>query len=312
MSYEGKKKIRSNLAFTIAESYQNIVRHKNPFLGSGDENVFGIRGRKDFIHVFSSNLILDKVKEILNERIEWINSLSTPELKEAYMKILDEGELNEKGGAGMGLIEMARRSGNKLQAEFIEMEQEIYAFNLQVDFKRKKDAETHSENLNIEENSIVNDLVIDNDILFIYKGEFNEDIMTSFLPIVESCSKDENDLPQRVYKAVIGLVQNIQQYGDEDGQGRKRGLFALTKIPNGYYVCSGNYSSEDLQKLKQMVIDLNMADKKELEEIHKKVKTDPDRIGLLDIRRSCAEQIELKFTEDARGTYTMLGAIISD
>ena len=315
MSYEGKKKIRSNLAFTIAESFQNIVRHKNSFLGDGNENVFGIRGRKEFIHVFSSNLVLDKVKDLLLERINWINGMEKTELKEAYMKILDQGELNEKGGAGMGLIEMSRRSGNPLQYELNEVEPDVYAFNLQVDFTRKKGDHPTSENLVIEENSIVNDLMIDNDILFIYKGSFKEEIMASLLPIVESCAKHGHSLPQRVYKAVIGLVQNIQQYGDSDHEGKKRGLFALTKIENGYYVCSGNYSSENPEKLREIVNDLNMADEERLNEIYDKFhdeREDSERIGLVDIRRSCAEHIELKFTEDARGTYTMLGAIIAE
>mgnify|MGYP007077396775 CR=1 FL=1 len=315
MSYESKKKIRSNLAFTIAESFQNIVRHKNTYLGTGDENVFGIRGRKDYIHVFSSNLVVEEVKDILIERIDYINGLDKAGLKEAFMNILEEGELNEKGGAGMGLIEMARRSGNDLQHEFIEVSEGVYSFNLQVDFVRKKGAVPNSENLLIDENSIINDLMIDNEILFIYKGSFDNDILGSFLPIVESCAREGRSIPQRVYKAVIGLIQNIQVYGDENHEGKKRGLFALIKLKNGYYVCSGNYSSENSAKLQEIVNDLNLADDEKLDEIHKKVgeqRGDSDRIGLLDIRRSCAEHIELKFTEDARGTYTMLGAIIAE
>lgn len=315
MSYESKKKIRSNLAFTIAESFQNIVRHKNTYLGSGNENVFGIRGRRDYIHVFSSNLVVDEVKKILNDRITYINSLDKIGLKKEFMNILEQGELNEKGGAGMGLIEMARRSGNPLQREFVERVQGIHSFNLQVDFIRKKDAQPTSENLNIEENSIINDLMIDHEILFIYKGSFDNDILSSFLPIVESCSREGRSIPQRVYKAVIGLIQNIQIYGEVNHEGKKRGLFALIRLGNGYYVCSGNYSSENSSKLQEIVNDLNLADDQKLDEIYNRVneqRGDSDRIGLLDIRRSCAEQIELKFTEDARGTYTMLGAIIAE
>lgn len=316
MSYEGKKKIRGNLAFTIAESFQNIVRHKNNALGSGNENVFGIRGRRDFIHVFSSNLITSVVQDDLQKRIEKINSMDKVELKQAYLQILETGELNAKGGAGMGLIEMSRRSGNQLQFEFIPKDHGAITFNLQVDFNRQKAEEPTTENLYIEENSIVNELIIGHQILYIYKGSFNEDIMASFLPILESCSKSRADVPKKVYKTSIGLIQNLRHYGEIDKEGRQRGLFALIKISGGFFVCSGNYTTENTDELTQIFEDLNTSSPEQLDEIYEKARANDqisdDRIGLLEIRRSCAESFELKLSEDAKGKYIMMGAIIKD
>ncbi|MBD3638988.1 MAG: hypothetical protein HUJ25_16660 [Crocinitomicaceae bacterium] len=315
ISQEGAKKIRGNLAFSIAESFQNVVRHKNSFLGDGNENVFGLRGRRDYMHIFSSNLIVEEVKQILIDKIEEVNAKDKQELKELYMHILETGEINEKGGAGMGLVEMTRRSGNPLQYEFHEVDQDVYSFNLQIDFTRKRGIDPTSEPLNIEENSIVNELVVDHSILFIYKGEFGEEIVNSFMPMLECCSSEGHVIPDKVFKAVTGLIQNINEYGMPNAEGKKRGLFALKRVKEGYYVCSGNYTTENVDSLEKIVQDLNYADDEMLESIHQRVSNEvdnSDRIGLLDLRRFCAEHLELKVTEDARGTYAMLGAVITD
>jgi Family of unknown function (DUF6272) len=314
VSLESEKKIRGNLAFTIVESFQNVIRHKNADLK--DENVFGMRGRAEYMHVYSSNLLTTKAQENLLQRLTDINDMSDENLKNAFLNILESGELSDRGGAGMGLVEMKRRSGNDLQFEFSQMSNNVHAFNLQVDFNRSREVKPTTENLFIEENSIVNELMIDNELLFIYKGQFNEPILKYLMPTVENSSKAGNAIFQKLNKSVVGLIQNIQCYGVTSPDGKNYGLFALKRIPGGFYVCSGNYTTEDVSSLEQMINDLNESSHEELEQIHKRISSKDvnkdDRIGLLDIRRTCADEIELKYNQDARGTYTMIGAVITE
>ena len=54
------------------------------------------------------------------------------QLKQLYKDIRENTELSEKGGAGLGLIEMARKTGNKLDFEFKKANDELSFFYLQL------------------------------------------------------------------------------------------------------------------------------------------------------------------------------------
>ena len=317
IGFESKSKIRGNLAFVIAESFQNIVRHKNAFLGIGNENVFGIRGRKSHVHVFSSNLVVAEVKKSLDLELERINNMSKKDLKDAYIQILQEGELSEKGGAGMGLIEMARRSGNKIQYNFESYAKNVFSFDMQVDFNRYIEF-AHTPELDIKENSDVTDLILENEVLFIYKGEFSEKVLQPFLPIINKSIKKDDIKLEAILNVAVGLVQNVEHYGKADTNNIKSGLIAITRTQEGYYLCSGNYTSENTSRLRELVDSMNTASKSDLTDIYSKALkekqldiTNVERVGLLNIRRTSSHPIELKIIEDEYGSYAMLGVNIT-
>jgi hypothetical protein len=62
-----------------------------------------------------SNASIDKLKEDIGK----INSFDDPaELKAYYLEHLENNELSEKGGAGLGFITIGMKSGNKLATQF--------------------------------------------------------------------------------------------------------------------------------------------------------------------------------------------------
>ncbi len=65
-----------------------------------------------FIH--ASNPIKNSDASRLRERIDFINEKSAEELKILYRQTITNGKFTSKGGAGLGIIEMAKISGNKL------------------------------------------------------------------------------------------------------------------------------------------------------------------------------------------------------
>lgn len=117
-------KLSKKVSFVIAESFQNIIRHSI----IEKDNVFEIQYSKDFfqiailddsIVISSANVILNENVDSLNKNIELINSLSSEELKTLKLGTLQNGIMTDKGGAGLGLIEMVRKSGLPLQKHFI-------------------------------------------------------------------------------------------------------------------------------------------------------------------------------------------------
>ena len=137
MFVRDKKIVRKKLLNVLIECLQNITRHASRedldgdyasilLIGSNEENYFVITG----------NVINNKEKEALTKKIEKINLMDPEGLNELYRDIISQGNFSEKGGAGLGLIDMAKRSGQKLQYSFNSMEKELTFFTLETNIKR--------------------------------------------------------------------------------------------------------------------------------------------------------------------------------
>ena len=54
------------------------------------------------------------------------------ELREYYQLSLNNSMVSNKGTAGLGMIDIARKSGNKLEYEFLEIDKDFSFFSLNV------------------------------------------------------------------------------------------------------------------------------------------------------------------------------------
>lgn len=66
----------------------------------------------------TSNPILKKDVEKLTKHIDKINSLDREGLRHLFRTTLTNGQFSSKGGAGLGFIEMAKVSGEKIEYDF--------------------------------------------------------------------------------------------------------------------------------------------------------------------------------------------------
>ncbi|MBR4264731.1 MAG: SiaB family protein kinase [Bacteroidales bacterium] len=82
--------------------------------------------------IISGNFIKNDSVQFLRDRIEQLNYLSSDELKELYKRILNNDEFSEKGGGGLGFIEMARKSQNKFGYDFVKYDEHFSFFVLEV------------------------------------------------------------------------------------------------------------------------------------------------------------------------------------
>jgi len=106
----------------MVECLQNIVKHsEDPDSAKKETNTaIFLLGKQDDAYVVSSgNPINNETKKIVQERLDKINSLDKEGLKEMYKEIIKNGSgLTEKGGAGLGFVDIARKSGQKLEYSF--------------------------------------------------------------------------------------------------------------------------------------------------------------------------------------------------
>lgn len=85
-----------------------------------------------YFEIKTGNFMVTNKVDRLKEKIDYINSLSSNQLKRFYQKSLKDGQISDKGTAGLGLIDIARKSKNKLQYSFIQIDNNHSYFCLNV------------------------------------------------------------------------------------------------------------------------------------------------------------------------------------
>ncbi|HAF31153.1 MAG TPA: hypothetical protein DCG75_19110 [Bacteroidales bacterium] len=126
--------VQKKVFHVMVECLQNISKHADSF-GSDDflfagRGIFMVSKGKNDYHVTTGNVIEnDKIVE-LTEMLNHINSLDREGLKTLYKSQMKEGRLSEKGGAGLGFIDIARKTGNKLEFHFLPIDESSSFFLL--------------------------------------------------------------------------------------------------------------------------------------------------------------------------------------
>jgi len=319
--YDVTKKAKKRMAFLMSESFQNIVRHGAGALENEMTSLFGIRGIDPYLHIFSSNLVKNDAKLFLEEKLSIINTLDKDQIKEYYVKALNEGTFSQKGGAGLGLIEMARKSERPIQTDYKKVTKDIFAFNMQIDLlvDYSTDSELLDEPMDIQENTALHDLILENEIVFLYKGDFSNDIISPMLNILGQNTKDKDSTAEfKAYHTAVELMQNVSRHGLKE-KDKCEGIFSLNRTNDGFYLCSGNRIDNSGEDLERYFTKLNGLGKEELNEFYKnglknsiKVSGDFAGVGLIDLRRTLMEPLDIKIGEDSISKYLMIGIKISN
>lgn len=133
--------IKKKVFNVMVECLQNICKHSEEFGSENDEfntAIFMIGKENNEYRITSGNVIYNDRIDIVKSKLDQINSLDKDGLKELYKNTLSSTELSEKGGAGLGFIDMARKSGQKLEFDFYKMNDQISFFALQSKISRAK------------------------------------------------------------------------------------------------------------------------------------------------------------------------------
>ncbi len=122
--------------FTVmVECLQNITQHcaKNKFTES---NLFMIGCKKDAYVINSGNVIERQKVADLKDKLVRINTMNDDELKEFGRYLLKHDSVCGESGFGLGLIQIARKTGNPLDFAFEEIDKDHFFFSLktQVDY----------------------------------------------------------------------------------------------------------------------------------------------------------------------------------
>jgi len=136
--FNESSKIRKKVYNVLVESLQNLYHHievlpEKMFEEHGAKfGILMVSRHEDRYKISTGNFISQDKVDVLRNKIDKINSMGKEELKDMYKFILNHQRLSEKGGGGLGLVDIARKTGNKLEYTFEKYDDIYYFFNLDV------------------------------------------------------------------------------------------------------------------------------------------------------------------------------------
>lgn len=313
---------RKRLFMFVLESLQNVSRHSNGQEHAEMSLVVYSKIRGGYT-VTTGNVILSRNEENLKQRLDEINNLKQGEIRTVYRKMLGNSEFSSKGGAGLGLIEMAKKTGNKLDYDFVGIDDEHSYFILSktVDsegtgFHRSgNDKKFHGDKF-----SQLGKLMAENNIYMIWSGHITTDVGKEVLSFNEAKlaqEEIETNLRRRVFSILVEILENVAKYSPGREPEKKFGMpLAIISYENkAYSLTTGNLIlNENVPHLQEKIDLINRYDKAGLKDLFRKSLSDQTiesestgNMGLIDMARKSGSKLIYKFEKvnDLYSYYTL-------
>lgn len=119
-----RPRLKKKVYNVLVESLQNLFHHvdkvPDDFEDQSSEKYGLVVVKKvdEGYRIVTGNFIHNENVAKLEEKIKRINRSSHEEIKELYKFILNHQRISPKGGGGLGLVDIARKTGHKLGYQF--------------------------------------------------------------------------------------------------------------------------------------------------------------------------------------------------
>lgn len=248
--------LQKRIYYIMVEGLQNITRHQDEIANLNTEKypgIFAIQKNGERYYISTGNIVANENIPALKEKLDTINSLNPDELKKFHREMLTTGSMSDKGGAGLGLIEMSRKSGNKLLYSFEQLDNEYTYFYLQTLIPNDKnfgsnDTESQAAKGHSSLDSVkqLHKQMNSENLLLYFNGFFNQENLLSLLAII----KGRMNMPLttiKVSNVMVEMLQNIIKHGNrrDSTSAGVSGVFFMGQTGKEIMLTSGNIIKND-------------------------------------------------------------------
>lgn len=128
-----KKKVFNILVECLQNLYHHIDSDSDKNLSQEEKSALLMIAKTPTHYLITTGNYMssDEVPK-LKDKLDLVNSMDKDELKQFYKQVLNEGQMSDKGTAGLGMIDIARKSGEKLEYNFHPVKENITFYSLAV------------------------------------------------------------------------------------------------------------------------------------------------------------------------------------
>jgi hypothetical protein len=314
---------RKRLFMFVLESLQNVSRHS-------DRNIYGemslvVYSKTDTGYTVTTGNVIETDRiEDLKGKLDEINHLEAGEIRAVYRQMLSHAEFSNKGGAGLGLIEMAKKTGNKLDYDFIKLDDKFSYFIL------SKTVDSGGMGMHLGGGSVssfrgkavsqLERIMAENNVYLIWSGHFSPDVGKEVLSFTETkLSEEDVDsvLRRKVFSILVESLENVAKYSPglelEEELGMPVAMIRLTG--HIYLITTGNLIRNDqVASLKEKLDLINSRDKAGIKSLFKEALISQSldtestgNMGLIEMARKSGNKLTYQFdTVNDQYSYYML------
>ncbi len=303
-NFEVLAKMSRRISFIMVECFQNVVRHGVKHERITEEKASGLFAARlmgDANYVSSINLIDATEVSLLQAKLNQLNDIEKDKLKALYLEVLNNDELSSKGGAGLGLIQLARKAGQPISFDFENISEDLSNFYLSLKLTNNEEQTKQGEALRFTKD--FDKKIKESDVLMIYKGDFGKDSILPIIQIIEEKMRAENETGSKAFFLIlVELLQNVSRHNIQNEN--KDGIFMINEDSEGaYWTSVGNVvNQETMQLLTERLEDLNAMEPEELKAAYKQTLREGSfsekggaGLGLIEIARKSSEKLKYSF-----------------
>ncbi len=134
---QDSKSVRRKLHHSVIEILQNMTKHSTRLFTTVKfgKGIFMLGRTDKAYYIMTANRIHKEDIANLETAILEVNEASPEELRKKYKAQLTGGKISDRGGAGLGLIDIVRKTGNKLNYLFLPIDDnhEYFVLKIKID-----------------------------------------------------------------------------------------------------------------------------------------------------------------------------------
>ncbi len=128
-----KRVVMKRVCSMLIELLQNISIHGARDRSGHMHSFLLVVRTADSYKLFSANLVLAEDIDSLKKRMQELSGMDETALRKLYIEVLCNDEFSHKGGAGLGLITIAKRATNGIKHNLSSIDEHFGYFRLEVD-----------------------------------------------------------------------------------------------------------------------------------------------------------------------------------
>ncbi|MBL7980188.1 MAG: SiaB family protein kinase [Flavobacteriales bacterium] len=293
LSRDDDRTQRNKLAFIMVEAYQNIVRHRARLpkiteQGAG-RSLFWVQHEGQGAQVIAMDPVLRAEAIALAKSLQQIKGLDIAQLKDLFLRGLQGVSRSERGGAGLGLIEMTRRSGHELGHVFFDLDADHQLFLLSVVL-----GDAPAESTLRSKAKEVHELVAREDVIMAFQGRLTTPMKHVLLRVVPKELEEEVFSTERTQALMLAAFEWIRDVGASN----EHAMVAITRcagMPSLVLgIPLGHSTMEQTMDNSAIFRDASAAERQKLyrDTLLGREKALPRQfLGLLDMARLCPEPL---------------------
>lgn len=316
---EIQQNMGKKISYMLVECFQNVIKHAEILPDDqkdiSGEGMFSFKSLNGAFVINSINLVYNKDVERLTGLVENVNSMNEADLKQYYLDKLRNNEINDKGGAGLGLIEMARKSGQKILHDTEQLNDQYSLFHQQITVRKNAGDSTEYSSMLQESGDFYKRMTAENMVLF-YKGDFNQKSIMPLLDMAEHKLHDKSAGQKRTLRAAhvtVEVLQNISKHARPiDADSQRFGVFMMGKMNDSLSILAGNIVPVSEKIFLEEKLDyLISLDHDGLKELHRSTlrasvrfenKTNSG-LGLIEVAQASSESLRYRFYPHGEDQY---------